>query len=188
MQVSKGETARRRIVEAANSLIYQKGYNMTSLADVASDISITKGNLHYHFKSKEDLLEAVIDFRLQAISDQLKHWDKEFDSAKSRLKRFIQMLLNEEEQLVRYGCPMGSLNVELGKTQEPLKDKSLAMFDRYIDWLEKQFRLIDSRHAKSFSRHLISMAQGAALMAYIYRDTAWLRKECKLVNEWIDSL
>lgn len=188
METSKGETARKRIVEAANSLIYQKGYNMTSLADVASNISITKGNLHYHFKSKEDLLEAVIDFRLQSIDDQLEQWDKEYDSAKSRLKRFVQMLLNEEQQLLRYGCPMGSLNVELGKSQQPLKCKSLTMFDRYLAWLEKQFKAIDSRRASSLSRHLITMAQGAALMAYIYSDSAWLRRECKLISEWIDEL
>lgn len=188
METSKGEIARRRIVEAANGLIYHKGYNMTSLADVASIISITKGNLHYHFKSKEELLEAVIDFRLQSIGEQLEQWELELDSPHARIKRFVQMLLNEEEHLVRYGCPMGSLNVELGKTQESLKSKSLTMFDRYLDWLDKQFKLIDSRNAKSLSRHLMTMAQGAALMAYIYHDTQWLKRECKHIIDWLDGL
>jgi len=186
--MSKGEAARQRIIDAANKLIYQQGYQATSLADVADAIGVTKGNLHYHFNSKEDLLDAVIYHRLEGISIQLQQWQQDYATPVERLKRFVQMLLNEEAQLVRFGCPMGSLNMELGKSQKSLQAKSLVMFQYYLTWLEKQFKQLDRQNGKALSQHLITMAQGAALMAYIYQDPKWLKQECKQIDSWIDSL
>jgi len=186
--MSKGEAAQKRIVEAANALIYEQGYNSTAISDIADKVGVTKGNLHYHFNTKEDLLEAVINLRLKAISQQLSQWETDFPTPKLRLIRFVQMILNEEQLLIQFGCPMGSLNMELGKSQKELQSKSRLMFDLYLDWLESQFKTISTRNAKFLSRHLISMAQGAALMAYTYQDSKWLRQECKLINDWIEEL
>lgn len=184
----KGKISRERIIEAANRLVYTKGFNQTSIADVANAVGITKGNLNYHFKSKEELLDAIIQFRLLMISEMLKQWDVQFPEAKTRLRRFVQMILNEKQDIVRYGCPMGSLNSELGKFQVSLRDSSREMFDLFQKWLEKVFKLLDSKKSKARSKHLLSMAQGAALMSYIYSDTQRLKDECKSIDEWIDSL
>lgn len=185
----KGKISRERIIEAANHLVYIKGFNQTSIADVANAVGITKGNLNYHFKSKEELLEAIVQFRIVEITEMLKQWDEKFPDAKVRLKRFVKMLLNEEKDIVRYGCPMGSLNTELGKFQLSLRDSSREMFDLFQHWLEKVFKQLDgSKKSKERSQHLLSMAQGAALMSYIYSDKKILKNECKSIDEWIDSV
>lgn len=184
----KGQISRDRIIEAANRLIYIKGYNQTSFADVANEVGITKGNLHYHFKSKEELLEAIITSRMQLISQNLAEWDEQYPDAKDRLKRFVQMLLNEQQEVVRYGCPMGSLNVELGKCQLSLRDKSRQMFDLFQEWQVRVFKQLGRKNSKALSKHLLAMAQGAALMSYVYSDAKILKDECKAIYEWIDKL
>jgi len=184
----KGQISRDRIVEAANRLVYTKGYNQTSFADVSTEVGITKGNLHYHFKSKDELLEAIINYRLAIISDHLDHWNEKISEPKEKLKRFVKMLLNEERDIMRYGCPMGSLNVELGKFQQPLQARAKEMFDLYQGWLEKIFKQIDKKYSKSRSNHLLAMAQGAALMSYVYSDKKILKDESNSIEEWIDSL
>lgn len=184
----KGQNSRGRIIEKANRLFYTKGYNQTSFADIAADVGITKGNLHYHFSSKDDLLVSVIDYRLEMITEQLSQWEEQFPDAKDRLRRFAQMLLNEQTDLVRYGCPIGSLNVELGKCQLNLKSKAKQMFDLFQRWLEKALKQLGKKNSKSLSRHLIAMAQGAALMGYVYTDSKLLKQEHKNINDWIDSL
>lgn len=184
----KGKISQERIVEAANNLFYTKGYNLTSFADIAAAVGITKGNLHYHFKSKDELLSAVIDHRLESIGDNLAQWEKEFPEPRARLKRFVQMILNEQNNIVRYGCPIGSLNVELGKCQLPQKDKSRQMFDIFINWLEQNFRELGYKNSNALSKHLITMAQGIAVMSYAYTDARLLENECQFIEEWIDSL
>ena len=184
----KGQISRDRIIEAANRLIYIKGYNPTSFADVANEVGITKGNLHYHFKTKEELLEAIIASRMAMISQNLASWDEQYPDARHRLKRFTQMLLNEQQDVVRYGCPMGSLNVELGKNQLPLRDRSREMFDLFLAWLDRTVKQLGRKDHKALSKHLLAMAQGAALMSYVYADARILQDECQAIDEWIDSL
>ncbi len=185
---AKGKISRERIIESANRLVYTKGFNQTSISDVAGAVGITKGNLHYHFKSKEELLDAIIHYRISIITDLLKQWDSELPDARAKLKRFVQMLLNEEQDIVRYGCPMGSLNAELGKFQPSLQLNSKEMFDLFQKWLEVVFKELDKKLSKARSLHLLSMAQGAAMMSYVYSDSKILEDECKLMNEWIDAL
>ena len=184
----KGQISRDRIIEAANRLVYTKGFNQTSFADVAYAVGITKGNLHYHFKSKDELLEAIIKYRMGMIAEHLEQWNQQIPDAKSRLKRFVQMLLNEQQDILRYGCPMGSLNVELGKCQLPLQARAREMFELYQDWLEKVFKQLDKKGSKTRSKHLLAMAQGAALMSYVYSEAKLLKDECMLIEAWIDSL
>ena len=185
---SNPASSRERILECANRLFYTKGYNQTSFADIAQSVGITKGNLHYHYSSKEQLLEAVINYRLDMINRQFLQWNQQYPEAKAKLHRFVQMLLNEKSDLVRYGCPMGSLNVELGKHQRELQQKSRKMFDLFQHWLEQTFRQMGKQNCKSLSRHLLAMAQGAVLMAYVYDNQALLNSECKNIRQWIDSL
>ena len=179
---------RERIVEAANRLFYIKGYNQTSFADVAEAVGLSKGNLHYHFRSKDELLDAIVAHRLDQISEQLTRWDEEYPDAKDKLRRFVQMLLNEETDLIRYGCPLGSLNMELGKSQRELRDRSREMFDLFQQWLEKAFKQLGCKDSQSLGTHLLTMAQGAALMTYVYADGKLLKAECDRIMEWIETL
>lgn len=184
----RGKISRDRIIEAANRLIYTKGYNQTSFADVAEAVGITKGNLHYHFRSKDELFDAVIAHRIEVIRDLLQQWDEQFPDAHDKLKRFVQMLRNETPDIIRYGCPMGSLNVELGKCQLSLQSRARDMFDLFRVWLETTMKQIDKKNAKALSLHLFAMAQGAVLMSYVYCDDKLLKDECARIESWIDSL
>jgi AcrR family transcriptional regulator len=179
---------RERIIEIANRLFYEKGYNQTSFADVANEIDISKGNMTYHFRSKNELLNAVIDHRMDEIKENLQQWNKEYPEPVNRLKRFVKILLNESDNLVRYGCPMGSLNVELGKSQRDLQEKSKQMFELFKQWLDEAFKQIGCNEYNKKSNHLLSMAQGAALMAYVYSDRELLEAECEHMVEWIESM
>jgi AcrR family transcriptional regulator len=57
------ERTRRRIVDAAYELFYRKGFGRVGVDEVAASAAITKRTLYYHFKSKDELLAAVLDFQ-----------------------------------------------------------------------------------------------------------------------------
>ena len=57
------QSTRESIVEAADRLFYQRGYDHTSFADIADDVEISRGNFYHHFKTKDDILAAVISRR-----------------------------------------------------------------------------------------------------------------------------
>ena len=176
------------IVDVANDLVHTQGYNKTSIADIANQIGITKGNLQYHFRSKEDLLHAVIDLRMAQMKEVLKRFEKEENGPMAKLKRIVKMVSGEEQGLSNYGCTIGSINVELGKGQRPLQKKSLQMFEQLREFIEAAFIELDSENAQTLSMHMLSMIQGAALMSYVYRDGELLQRECSLIMTWLDNL
>ena len=56
---TKGEGNRQRIVDAADSLFYRRGYNQTSFQDISDATGIRRGNFYYYFKTKYEILESV---------------------------------------------------------------------------------------------------------------------------------
>ena len=59
--VKKPEERRGEIVAAARELFQKKDYERTTMQDVMDTLGIAKGTIYHYFKSKEDLLEAVVE-------------------------------------------------------------------------------------------------------------------------------
>lgn len=68
MWVSKdSETRKKEFLETAIELFIKKGYDVTSINDILKSINITKGSFYYHFQSKEDLVNQVVELFLADI-------------------------------------------------------------------------------------------------------------------------
>ncbi|WP_288158863.1 TetR/AcrR family transcriptional regulator [Faecalibaculum rodentium] len=69
MRIVKDAAPRRsEILDAAEKLFGTKGYDATSTGDILRELGIARGTLYYHFKSKEDILDAMIDRLTQALA------------------------------------------------------------------------------------------------------------------------
>lgn len=62
---------RQRIIEAALRLFNDKHFGNVTTAELAAELSMTEGNLWYHFKSKRALLEATADLYLERAERRL---------------------------------------------------------------------------------------------------------------------
>lgn len=185
---NKGSVNRDRIIQAANQLFYQRGYNLTSFSDIADAAELPRGNFYYYFKSKEDILAAVVDNRLASIRAMLASWELELPNPHARLKRFVQMLRNSASDVTQFGCPIGSLSTELCKTQRPLQSQAAAMLDLFRDWTTSQFQALgqDKTEAANNALHLIAVAQGISLVASVYQDDKLLARETSALDAWLD--
>lgn len=54
-------STKQEILKTAKDLFNQRGFNAVSLRDISGVMGISKGNLTYHFKKKEDIIEAILD-------------------------------------------------------------------------------------------------------------------------------
>ena len=81
----KSERTRQRIVEAANRLFYHKGYNQTSFTDVVQAAAVPRGNIYYYFKTKDEILESAIQYRLERIAQMLETWTGTYRTPIQRL-------------------------------------------------------------------------------------------------------
>ena len=118
----------------------------------------------------------------------LAAWDAAEQNPRLRLKQFAQMILGSEKDLLRYGCPMGSLNIELGKAQPALKAKAKKMFDLFIDWLTTQLAAMGQQNAGRVAMDVMARAQGVAVMTQVYGDRNYLLAQLAEFDAWIESL
>jgi AcrR family transcriptional regulator len=59
--VKEAEERRNEIIDAADELFSQKGFDGTSTNDILEKVGIARGTLYHHFKSKEDIMDALIE-------------------------------------------------------------------------------------------------------------------------------
>ncbi|HEX3029965.1 MAG TPA: TetR/AcrR family transcriptional regulator [Clostridia bacterium] len=70
--VKEAEERRNEILDAADELFSKKGFDGTSTNDILEKVGIARGTLYYHFKSKEDIMDALIDRYNNRILDAAK--------------------------------------------------------------------------------------------------------------------
>jgi AcrR family transcriptional regulator len=63
-QTGNGDLNRNRVFEVAAEVFHRKGYDNTSMSDVATAAGLTKAGLYHHISSKESLLYTVLDYGL----------------------------------------------------------------------------------------------------------------------------
>jgi AcrR family transcriptional regulator len=95
---TKGSANRQRIVDAADHLFYSRGYNQTSFSDISDETGIPRGNFYYYFKTKEDILAAVVDARLGEFKDMLLSCEKATSDPLQRLHALAQFPLQRDIQ------------------------------------------------------------------------------------------
>jgi TetR/AcrR family transcriptional repressor of nem operon len=185
----RDKTTRDHIVEAADRLFYRRGYEHTSFADIAGHVRISRGNFYHHFKTKDEILDAVIDARLANTRTMLEQWAIEGKQPSDRIRSFIQMLIANRTDIKRYGCPVGTLCSELAKLNHAAQDEANALFTLFRTWLRRQFTLLGREpDADMLAMHLLARSQGVATLANAFRDEAFIKQEVKAMNDWLSSI
>lgn len=182
------KTTRNHIVEAADQLFYRQGYEHTSFTDIADAVQISRGNFYYHFKTKDEILDAVIGARLADTQDMLERWEREGQSPADRIRRFIDILIANRTAIKRYGCPVGTLTTELAKLDHPSQPEANKLFTLFRTWLRRQFTLLGRKtDADALAMHLLARSQGVATLASAFHDEKFIRQEVKQMNAWLDA-
>ena len=183
-------TTRDQIVDAADRLFYRQGYEHTSFSDIAAQVSISRDNFYYHFKSKDEILEAVIAARLEHTQAMLARWEAEAETPAGRLRCFIHMLIANRDPIMRHGCPVGTLATELAKLNHAARPGANRLFILFRGWLARQFAALGHgrSEADALALHLLALSQGAATLANAFGEETIIRREVRRMEEWLDQV
>jgi AcrR family transcriptional regulator len=184
----RDQTTRDHIVEAADQLFYRQGYEHTSFTDIADIVRISRGNFYYHFKTKDEILDAVINARLAATRTMLERWEIEGKHPADRIRSFIHILIANRADIKRYGCPVGTLCTELAKLNHASQAEANMLFTLFRTWLRRQFALLGREaDADALAMHLLARSQGVATLASAFHDEKFIRREVKEICDWLES-
>ena len=152
-------------------------------------MQISRGNFYYHFKSKDEILDAVIALRLVNTQRMLDRWEQDAASPLERLRQFIDMLIVNQAPILRYGCPVGTLCTELAKLNHAGKEQANALFTLFRSWLKRQFVALGRKSdADALAMHLLGRSQGIATLANALGDKRFLRREVQQLHAWLEQV
>jgi len=180
---------REKIVTSADRLFYERGFEVTSFADVAEMVGISRGNFYYHFKTKDEILDAVIERRIKDRDQMLEGWVDANQTPKQSVASFIRILEMNNKKIRSFGCPVGTLFSELAKVDHPGSPSARGLFDLFRVWLRRRFEEMGRhRDADALAMHILARSQGAATLANAYPDEPFLETEVAQMLAWLDAV
>ena len=132
--VSDPASARGRLLKEAARLCRDKGYERTTVRDLAAAVGIQSGSLFHHFRTKEEILKAVMVETIRLNTAIMQAAVDQADSLRDKLKALIRAEL--ESINGQTGEAMAVLVYEWRSLSEQSQTEVLALRDHYEElWL-----------------------------------------------------
>ena len=186
---------RQRIIYAAMELFWLKGYGSTSIADILSRSQVNSGSLYYFFPGKQDVLIAVLEAYRDGIGPMLLEpaWGQVEDPVEkvfSLLQLYRRALVESD---CTYGCPIGSLALELHEPDPPVRELMAANFNAWVAAVEACVaaaadRLAPGADFRALAELALSVMEGGVMQARTHRDIAHFDRAIGQLRIHIDAL
>jgi AcrR family transcriptional regulator len=188
---------RGKIIQAAMELFWLKGFNSTSIADILARTQLNSGSLYHFFPSKQDLLVGVLEAYRDGIEDMLltPAWagvDDPIERVFALLGAYRRMIAETD---CSYGCPIGSLALELHEPDPPVRALLAANFAAWTRAIERCLADAGERLPRRIDRNalaefVLTTLEGGVMQARTHRDVAYfdravesLRAHFKMLEE-----
>src|SRR5579863_9672122 len=167
---------RQRLVEAALFLFWQRGYTATGMAEILKRAKANSGSFYYFFKTKEELLLAVLEFYIESLQPVVMQ--PVFSAIEDPLERIFGVLEFYRRNLIAtgctYGCPIGRLALEIPEEQFRVHKRLADNFDGWSAAIEKcledaRDRIPENVNLKTLSKFVLTVMEGGVMQARAHR-------------------
>lgn len=195
LKLNKAERTRRRIIEAAASVINQKGYHATSINDIMEVADISKGGIYGNFKNKEEIAIAAFDYAVRYITESVALRLKKGMFAQEKLKVVVSFYLDHTlNPPIDGGCPILNTAVEMADAHSTLRDRVVNALnfwrDSIVHVVEKGIERGEvnaSVNPVAFGTCFIAMLEGGIMATRLTRDETIIHMVMDRLGEMIDN-
>ena len=186
---------RWRIIEAAMELFWLKGYSSTSIADILSRSQVNSGSLYYFFPGKQDVLIAVLETYRDGIRKMLL--EPAWAGVDDPIERVFALLALYRRAIVdtdcSYGCPIGSLALELHEADPAVRQLMAENFTSWVDAVEECFAAARDRFPagtdlRALAELALNVMEGGVMQARTFRDVAHFDRSIAQLRNHFEAL
>jgi len=192
---SQPRATRDRLVTTAMHLFWEKGYGSTSVADVLHAASVNSGSLYHFFPGKQDLLLAVLEAYRNGIDEMLlaPAWKGVHDP----VEKVFALLASYRQGILQtdclYGCPIGSLALEIHEPDPSVRRALADNFDAWVDAVEACLIAAGPRFPKGLDRRalaefVLTTMEGGVMQSRTHRDVAYFDRAVRQLRNYIVCL
>ena len=194
---SRALETREKILQAAARLFALKGYHDTKLEEVLAAAPVTKGAFFHHFRDREDLGFAVLDWHMSQRRQLLDAIEQELPLAQDAppLERVfrrldaIQEMARRRERL-KGGCIIGNLSTALSDCHDGFRQRLAACFEEmaqefrpHLESAARSLRRPIRPDASELARYVVTVIEGAIMQARTLGDANLLARQFALLKE-----
>ena len=162
---------REHLIEVATELFNRLGYHAAGVDQVIAEAGIAKTTLYRHFKSKEELIVAVLKrVDAQFREDMRESVDKPGRSPKQRLLATFDFLEDWFKDKSFYGCPFISAAGEYGERQNPVFHEAALHKRLVVAYFEELARAADLNAPQQLAEEINLLHEGAIAVAHVSGD------------------
>jgi len=169
-------STRQRLIESGLYLFWLQGYAATGIAEILSRAKANSGSFYHFFKTKEQLLLAVLEFYIQSLDPIVVQ--PVFGQVEDPIERVFGILEFYRRNLLAtscsYGCPIGRLALEIPEYQFRVHKRLADNFDGWTAAVEKCLadagdRLPKDTNLKTLSQFVLTVMEGGVMQARAHR-------------------
>ena len=180
---------RSRIIVAAMELFWEKGFNSTSVADILSRSQVNSGSLYHVFPGKQDVLVGVLEAYRDGIGEMLlaPAWDGVADPIEKIFALLERYRRHVVETDCAYGCPIGSLALELHEPDPAVRALLAANFANWTAAIEARLadaadRLPPDLDRRALAEVVLTAMEGGVMQARTHRDVAYFDRMVEMLR------
>jgi AcrR family transcriptional regulator len=185
----------QRIVLAAMKLFAEKGYGSTSVADILREAGANSGSLYHAFPTKQDVLLAVLGLYRDGIGPMLL--EPAWADVDDPIERIFALLASYRAALESsdclYGCPIGSLALELHEPDPPVRDLLSVNFD---SWVSAVRRCLDDApgalprgtDTQALAQFVLTVMEGGVMQSRTHRSLAAFDAGVASLRDYLNRL
>lgn len=199
MSTLKNNPSKQKVMDAASSLFFQKGFHGTSVRDIADKACVNVSLISYYFKSKQGLLEHGVttyyELYLQLIEETLQA--SENDSAITRLKKLIEAIIQYRQKNHQFSC---FILRELSLDSVFVREMAVTYIAKENHYISNTFYSILNKKQKPDQQFLLMQLKGMLITPYVLQNewknqvvgefshTAFVRKYVRIIHDWLDYI
>jgi TetR/AcrR family transcriptional repressor of nem operon len=190
-----GDDTRERLTMTALRLFSEKGYESTSVSDILKAAGANSGSLYHFFPTKQDLLLEVLRRYRDGIAPMLlaPAWegvDDPIERVFALLGAYRRMLAGTE---CLYGCPIGSLALEIHEPDPPVRELLATNFDGWVDAIEGCYVEAGARLPRDLDRRALAVftlttMEGGVMQARTQRSLQAFDQSVAMLRDYVARL
>ena len=168
----RGPATRERLLATAARLFLEQGYHGTAVSAILAEAGVHAGSLYHCFESKEELVQAVLEWYLgqlrPVVMDPVEAAESDPIERVFRLLAFYRAYLQRSG--FAHGCPIGNLALELGDQIPAARALIERNFENWAaavaSWLSAaRARLPSGTDARALALFVLTTMEGAVMLA-----------------------
>ena len=187
----RGPRTRRLIEQVAHQLFLQKGFNQTSMLDIAEQAHVAPATVHYHFATKEEIVFGFYRASLDQFERSAQEICAESSQLEKRLRRLMATKLLElrpyrsfMKSLLRFSLDPDSPISPFSPKSREIRDRVVGVFARALDGCDYKF----SAEQRLRVPVLLWLVQMGLIFVWLHDETEAERKTARVLEKSIGLL